>query len=153
MMSEYLVFSISISFISWIVGMIINWGLMKTVIYEKLSRLDFIVNKGVNKKLGLPYFKWIVKNTPFKFFNPNLKLKAKIQHTDLVKLREEMTFSEISHLAGFVFVAVFALAKLIDGQYLFTLIIMLVNTPMNLYPSLLQQENKRRIDRLIKILS
>lgn len=67
MLSKYLIFSVSISFISWIVGMVINAVLMKTDYYQKLSKLNFIVSKGLNKKLGLPYFKWIVKNTPFKF--------------------------------------------------------------------------------------
>lgn len=151
MLIKYLLFSASISFISWIVGMVVNAVLMKTDHYQKLSELSFIESKVFNKKLGLPYFKWIVKNTPFKFFNPNIRLNAKAEYGELVKLRKEMTFSEISHLAGFVFVAVFGIVKLIDGQYLFTLIIMVVNTLMNLYPSLLQQENKRRIDRLLKI--
>jgi len=71
----------------------------------------------------------------------------------LTELRKEMTFSEISHLIGFGFVTIFALAKFINGTYLFGLIIMIVNVLLNLYPSLLQQENKRRIDRLIKILA
>ena len=150
MLSKYLIFSVSISFISWIVGMVINAVLMKTDYYQKLSKLNFIVSKGLNKKLGLPYFKWIVKNTPFKFFNPNLKLKTKVEYSELVMLRKEMTFSEISHLAAFVFVGGFALVKVIGGQYLFSFIIMVINTLMNLYPSLLQQENKRRSDRLIR---
>ena len=130
--------------------MVINAVLMKTNHYQKLSKLNFIENKAVNKNLGLPYFKWIVKNTPFKFFNPNLKLKTKVEYSELVMLRKEMTFSEISHLAAFVFVGGFALVKVIGGQYLFSFIIMVINTLMNLYPSLLQQENKRRIDRLIR---
>jgi hypothetical protein len=149
MFKDYLIFSVSISFISWIVGMVINAVLMKTNHYQKLSKLNFIGKKALNKKLGLPYFKWIVKNTPFKFFNPNMKLKAKVVYSELVKIRKEMTFSEISHLAAFLFVGVFALFKVVYGQYLFSFIIMVINTLMNLYPSLLQQENKRRIDRLL----
>ncbi|WP_339904803.1 hypothetical protein [uncultured Cyclobacterium sp.] len=150
MLKDYLIFSVSISFISWIVGMVINAVLMKTNHYQKLSKLNFIENKAVNKNLGLPYFKWIVKNTPFKFFNPNMKLKAKVVYSELVKIRKEMTFSEISHLAAFLFVGGFALVKVVYGQYLFSFVIMLVNALMNLYPSLLQQENKRRIDRLME---
>ena len=62
-----------------------------------------------------------------------------------------MTFSEISHLIGFVFVSFFAVYQLAKGAFLFALIITLVNIFMNMYPSLLQQENKRRIDRLLKV--
>ncbi|WP_339923127.1 hypothetical protein [uncultured Cyclobacterium sp.] len=123
---------------------------MKSNHYQKLSKLNFIENKALNKNLGLPYFKWIVKNTPFKFFNPNMRLKAKVEYIELVKLRKEMTFSEISHLGAFLFVGGFALVKIVYGQYLFSFIIMLANTFMNLYPSLLQQENKRRLDRLME---
>lgn len=61
-----------------------------------------------------------------------------------------MTISEIDHLIGFVFVTIFALVKFYYLDFLFGLTIMMVNILMNLYPSLLQQQNKRRIDRSIK---
>ena len=147
-MIKYLTFGVSIAFISWMVGMILNSILMKTDYYEKLSNLNFIRSKTLNKILGIEYFKWIVKNTFFKFFNQKLKLKNK--KAELVDLRKEMTLAEISHLIGFVFVTFFAIFKTISVSYLFGLIIMVVNILMNLYPSLLQQENKRRIDHLIR---
>ena len=152
-MIKYLTFSISISFISWIVGMIFNSILIKTEYYKNLSNLNFIVSKSLNKKIGIGFFKWIVKNKPFKYFNQKLKLKTKIGITELNILRKEMTFSEISHLIGFGFVTIFTIIKLANADYLFALIIMIVNTLMNLYPSLLQQENKRRIERLIKTVA
>lgn len=149
MMITYLKFSISIAFISWIVGMIMNAVLMKTTFYSKnLSNFNFIKSEYLNKCIGLGPFKWIVKNTFFKFFNQKLKLKKKIELTDLNYLRTEMTTAEISHLIGFVFVSIFAAVKFFNFNFLFGLIIMIVNVLMNLYPSLLQQENKRRIDKL-----
>lgn len=147
---KYITFSISIAFISWIVGMVLNSILMKTKYYEKLGHLTFIKSKKLNKNIGLDFFKWIVINTPFKFFNQKLKLKRKAQLKELITLRKEMTFSEISHLIGFAFVCVFVIIKIVNTHYVFAFIIMLVNLLMNLYPSLLQQENKRRIDILIK---
>lgn len=62
-----LIFGISISFISWIVGMIINAILLKTEFYKKISNLNFITSETINKNIGINYFKWIVKNTFFKF--------------------------------------------------------------------------------------
>jgi hypothetical protein len=102
----------------------------------------------LNKIIGIKYFKWIVKNTFFKFFNQNIKVDNK--KTDLAVIRNEMTFSEISHLIGFVFVTIFAVYKSFSVSIVFGLAMMIGNLLMNLYPSLLQQENKRRIDQLIK---
>lgn len=149
-MLKYLSFSISITIISWIVGMIINALISKNESYKKISNLNFIESKTLNKRIGLGIFKWIVKNTLFKYFNQKLKLRNKIEMTDLHGIRKEMTIAEISHLIGFGFVTIFASVKVINGDFLFALVFMTVNVLLNLYPSLLQQENKRRIDKLIK---
>lgn len=152
-MYKYLIFSISISFISWIIGMMINAFVRKTEFYHKsLSNLNFIKSETLNRIIGLGVFKWIVKNTFFKFFNQKLKIEKRIEKIDLNKLRNEMTISEIDHLTGFGFVTIFAIVKLFNFNYLFGLTIMIINLLMNLYPSLLQQQNKRRIDRLVKKL-
>lgn len=71
-------FGISMSLISWVVGMILNSILMKTVYYDKLSNLNFIRSKDLYNKIGLKPFKWIVKNTFFKFFNQKLSWKTKM---------------------------------------------------------------------------
>ncbi|MBL7776069.1 MAG: hypothetical protein JNK89_08705 [Saprospiraceae bacterium] len=146
-MIKYITFGIAISFISWMVGMILNSFLMKTEYYNRLSHLNFIPSKMLNKNLGMNYFKWIVKNTFFKFFNQSIHFKN--PKAELSEVRKEMTLSEISHLIGFIFVAFFALYKSISVSPLFGFTIMIVNILMNLYPSLLQQENKRRIDLLM----
>ncbi|MEQ8714240.1 MAG: hypothetical protein RIC80_14560 [Cyclobacteriaceae bacterium] len=122
---------------------------MKTEYYKVLSNLNFITSKELNQYLGIEYFKWIVKNTFFKFFNQKIKLNNK--KVDLIDIRREMSIAEIGHLIGFIFVTIAALYKTIPHNYLFGLTIMGVNVLMNLYPVLLQQENKRRLDRLIKI--
>lgn len=128
--------------------MILNSILLKTEYYKKISNLNFIESKTLNKNIGIEYFKWIIKNTFFKFFNQKIKLENK--KTELTEVRREMTIAEISHLIGFIFVTFIAIYKSVSDNYLFGLTIMVVNILMNLYPSLLQQENKRRIDKLIK---
>lgn len=151
MIYKYLSFSIAITFISFIVGLLINAILKKTNFYNKhSSNLNFIKSKKVNQFIRIYIFKWIVKNTFFKYLNQRLKLKNKIDRSDLIQLRNDMTSSEIDHLIGFAFVTVFAVIKSYQFNLLFGLTIMLVNTFMNLYPSLLQQENKRRIDQFIR---
>ena len=71
-------FGISMSFISWIVGMIINALLSKTEYYQKISNLNFIKSRKLNKNIGIKNFKWVVKNTFFKFFNQKIKLEKSI---------------------------------------------------------------------------
>ncbi|QHS57922.1 hypothetical protein GWR56_09995 [Mucilaginibacter sp. 14171R-50] len=144
---KYISFSIAITFISFIVGMVINAILKKTSLYNKLSDLNFIKNDKRNKWIGVGIVRWIVLNTPFKFLNQKLKAT---ERTGLRKLRDEMTSAEIDHLIGFVFVAVFASVKFYKSDWLFGITIMTVNAVMNLYPSLLQQQNKRKIDRVLK---
>jgi len=154
MLSKYISFSIAITFISFIVGMAINAILKKTKFYNnRLSKLNLIKSEKLNKCLGVDIVKWVVKNTPFKYFNQKLKLRNKIEIADLHVLRVEMTSSEIDHLIGFVFVMFFVLMKFYKTEWLFGLTILIVNILMNLSPSLLQQQNKRRIDKLIKNFS
>lgn len=141
-------FGISLSVISWIVGMVLNNFLAKSKYYQKLSHLNFITNDKVNAMMGIQHFKWVVKNTFFKFLNQKIKVENK--KTDLLEIRNEMTYSELSHLIGFVFVSLFAVIKCFSVNITFGSSMMIGNILLNLYPSLLQQKNKRRIDKLIE---
>lgn len=153
MMLKYLSFSISIAFISFIVGMIVNAALRSVDMYNQhFSNLNFIRNEKVNKMMGIFIFKWLMKNTALKYFNQKLVSKNKAEKSDLLTLRSEMTKAELDHLIGFLFVTIFAVVKFVTVGILFALTIMAVNILMNLYPSLLQQLNKRRIDRLLQRL-
>lgn len=150
MIYKYLTFSISITFISFIVGMMVNAVLKKTALYtNSLSNLNFIRSQKLNTWIGVGMVKWIVKNTPFKYLNQELTIKRKIDVPEVYTLRKKMTSAEIDHLIAFAFVAVFAGVKWYHGEFLFGFIIMIINTLMNLHPSLIQQQNKRRIDRLL----
>ncbi|MFD2584542.1 hypothetical protein ACFSR6_18740 [Pedobacter vanadiisoli] len=152
-MVKYFTFSLSIAFISWIVGMVINAFLAKTTFYQKrLSNLNFVRSEQINRWLGLAPFKWIIMHSFFKFFNPKLSIKKTILAKELTGYRLEMTTAELNHLFAFSFMTVFLFIKIVQGQYLFALIMLLVNVLMNLYPSLLQQQNKRRIDRYLEVL-
>lgn len=153
MILKQIIFSISICFISWIVGMLVNAYLIKTEFYQKhLTNLNFIHSRKINRLIGIDLLKRIIKNSFLGFLNPLLKLDTKSNPDDLIRLRELMTKSEIDHLIGFVFVSIFAIIKFLNHDFWFGLTIMIINILMNLYPSLLQQLNKRRIDRLIEII-
>lgn len=150
MIFKYLSFSISIVFLSFIVGMIITALIRKTNFYNTtLSNLNFIKSEMINKIIGVRIIKWIVKNTFFKFLNPKLKFDRKMKISDVKNIRNEMTKSEIDHLFAFIFVILFVIATFYKQKYLLAFTILFVNLIMNLYPSLLQQQNKRRIDKLL----
>ncbi|MCU0719322.1 MAG: hypothetical protein MUC83_06440 [Pirellula sp.] len=129
------------------VGIIGTALLQRTSYYKKLCHLNFIPSKSLNRFLCIKQFKWIVKNSFFRFLNQSLKVEG--QHTDLVSLRLQMTNAEIGHWIGFLFVAVFAVYQCYNKSPIFGLAMMLPNVILNAYPSLLQQENKRRLDKLI----
>ncbi len=140
-------FGTSISIVSWMIGILFNGIFSKREFYKKLGNLNFIESAALNKKIGMEYFKWMVKHTFFKFFNQKIKIDNK--NNDFRNIRNEMTLAEISHLVGFVFVTLFAIYYIFRINILYGLAIMIPNIFLNLYPSLLQQANKRRIDKLI----
>ncbi|WP_175632393.1 glycosyl-4,4'-diaponeurosporenoate acyltransferase CrtO family protein [Pedobacter ghigonis] len=154
MLIKQITFSFSIAFISWIVGIILNELLAKTAFYQpRLTKLNFIKNEKVNSLLGLDLFKYVLLHSFFKFFNPKLSMKKKIMASELIEYRQEMTKAELNHLLAFGFMNVFIFIKIFQGLYLFALIMTLINLLMNIYPVLLQQQNKRRIDKYLNILS
>ncbi|BDD11716.1 hypothetical protein FUAX_41480 (plasmid) [Fulvitalea axinellae] len=147
-MLKYLFLGFSISLGSWIFGMLFNAIFMKTKYYDRFSNLNFIRSRSLNKIMGIEYFRWIIKNSFFRFFNQKIKLENK--SVDLNEIRKEMTIAEVSHLIAFLLVSVFAVYKSLSDGVMAGMLISVGNVLLNLYPSLLQQENKRRLDRLIK---
>lgn len=88
-------------------------------------------------------------NTFLNRFNPKLKLKTISSHAELERLRREMTSSELSHFIAFSAVAIVGIYLVLFQSKIFGVILLILNIFMNLYPSLLQQQNKSRIDKLI----
>lgn len=144
-----LAFGTSISVVSWMVGII--GMLAKSPLYARMQRLNFVPSSTANHYLGIPVFRWWVRETPFRFFNPAVRLRG--GRADLQRIRDAMTHAEISHLIGFTFVALVAVYKGFAVDWVFAGLMMLPNVLLNLYPSLLQQENKRRIDCLLARLA
>jgi len=153
-MVKFLTFSLSIATISWIVGMLITALISKTGFHNrKLSKLNFINNEKINRLIGISPFKWIIMHSFFKCFNPKLSVPKRILASELDEYRSEMTKAELNHVFAFIFMIPFILVKIYYGLYLFALVMLLTNILMNLYPTLLQQRNKRRIDRYLSVLN
>jgi len=146
---QYLFYSISIIFLSMAIGVSVNNFFQKKKFYNKLTNLRLIKSSRLNKVIGLNIFKWIMANTSLNRFNPKLKLKNTSSNTELERLRREMTSSELSHFIAFLAVAIVGIYLLLFQSPVFGIILLTLNIFMNLYPSLLQQQNKSRIDKLI----
>jgi hypothetical protein len=143
-----LVSGISFSLISWMIWIIFNGLFSNTRFYNRFSNLNFIEDRMMNKYLGISQFKWIVKHTFLKIFNQKIKINNR--STNLEEIRKEMTLAEVSHLVGFLFVILLSIYYCVKVSIVYGMTMMIPNVFLNLYPSLLQQENKRRIDKLIK---
>ena len=151
MIIKYLSFSISIVFISFLVGMMVYVLIQKSAYFtNRLEGLNFLPDEKWNRLIGVGIVKWIVKNTPFRFLNPTLQVNGKIDQAMLMDIRNRMTKAELEHLIAFVFVCFFILFKFYNSEWAFGFCILFINAAMNLYPTLLQQQNKRRISKLLK---
>ncbi len=134
--------------------MIITSLLSKSEFYQQqLSSLNFIKDEKVNEMLGLEPFKWVIMNSFFKYLNPKLSIQKRIFMSELREYRSEMTKAEFNHNFAFLFMGIFILIKVFQGFYIFAIVMLLVNILINLYPILLQQQNKRRIDRYLQLMN
>ena len=72
---------------------------------------------------------------------------------NLIELREGMIYAEVVHLIGFAYVIVRIVVNIINDEHHSMIVpLFTMNIIMNFYPVLVQQLNKRRIDRLLKAL-
>lgn len=150
MLIQAITYSVSIVFISFMVGMIMTALIKNTNFYKtKLSNLNFIKSDLLNQIISVGIVKWIVKYTFFKFLNPNLKFHNKTSISEIKSIRNNMTKAEVDHLFAFLFVSLFMFSAIYNQKFILALTMLLINILMNLYPSLLQQQNKRRIDKLL----
>jgi hypothetical protein len=129
---------------SWTIGLLLNNAIKSMPFYSLISNFNFIKKESTNRAIGLTLFKWLVKHTFFKYFNQKPSL------SELQDIRNEMVYAEIGHFIAFIAILVVIVIKLINGTLAYAGLLFVFNIVFNLYPSLLQQQNKKRIDRILK---
>jgi hypothetical protein len=108
-----------------------------------------VTGEKANRYLGVLALKHIILHSFWKQLNPLLTIKTTNRET-LLKLRTEMTNAEISHLICFVLAMVLMIVFYITKFKVGIIIpLFICNILFHLYPALLQQYNKRRLDRVI----
>lgn len=146
----YISASIAVVFSAAIVGMIVNKAIVNKPFYAGLRHLNFIKSEKLNKILGVTLLRYIILHSFWKFLNPGLKLDKAKGREKLLWLRAEMTNAEISHLIGFVLGLMVMLASCITHYKTGIILpLFIANVLFHLYPALLQQYNKRRVDLLL----
>lgn len=137
-------------FVSYTIGAWFTTIIINSRIKESFLGKNFLEDSWT-KRIGVLHFGWLVKHSFMRVFNQKLKYKGKLNHERLSQLKHEMTLSEIGHLVAFYFLilinGLFIYLKL-DWRY--NLVFFILNIIFNFYLVLLQQYNKRRIEKLLK---
>jgi len=136
-------------FLSYAFGQIIADYLLKKKKVDWFENHNYIDDK-LTKSLGILVFGWLVKNTFMGWFNKKLKLSAAAGIEDLQVLKREMTASEAGHLVAFYFLLIVNIVLVFMGlEWWYIIVFFIMNVIFNMYLVLLQQYNKRRIERIL----
>lgn len=146
----YLFNAIAFTFGSWFIGLIVNNAIKSMPFYPLIANFNFIKKESTNRAIGMTGFKLMVKHTFFKYFNQKLKFEKRPSISELQNIRNEMVYAEIGHLIAFIFIFIVTIVIVSSGQFVYAVILLICNIIFNLYPSLLQQQNKKRIDRILR---
>jgi len=144
------IFSITFAFGFSIIGLLINNAIKNKPFYSNLSNFNFIKSDAANRYLAVLLFRKIVIKSFWRHFNPILKIKERPNREKLIGLRNEMTYAEVSHLIAFMCVLIVAVFFQVKHLYKGAFVpILISNVIFHLYPPLVQQYNKRRLDTVI----
>ena len=145
---------LSVIMVSWFFGLLVTAYLKKQAYYTAISNLCFLNNQRMYTIIGIPVFKWLVTKTVYRHLNKNIKFRTRPDRNELVTVRSAITESEVLHAVAFVFVILAGVpVLLIQGDYKMVFYLMALNVVFNLYPTLLQQYNKAKLDKVIDKLN
>ena len=108
----------------------------------------------MTKQLGVLLLGWVIRKSILGKFNTKLNYQGKWDQTKLIRLKEDMTFAENNHLLGFLLMQAYVFLLAFLNVELWQIAFYTVfNIIFNFYLVLLQQYNKRRIDRVLDQIS
>ena len=144
---------IALIFLSYGVGALLIPVSKKLEFYDLFLNQNFI-NDSLTKSLGVLVLRWLIRNTFMGSFNKRLQYSGKASQASLLDLKKVMNDAEISHLFGFIALFIVNIIMIFKGGTYFEIIsLMVLNIIFNLYLVFLQQYNKRRIDRILKLIT
>ena len=138
-------------FASYLLGAMATSFIKSLKILSSFENHHYIEDK-LTKKLGVLKLGWLIRHSFMGKINPNIKFKGKLNKERLEQLKHEMTLAETGHLIAFLFLQILIVTFLVLGVPFWQIIVYtILNIVFNLYLVFLQQFNKRRIDRLLKL--
>ncbi len=130
---------------AWFTNIIINLSIDKHFLDK-----DFLSDSWT-KRIGVLHFGWLIRHSFMGVFNQKLKYKGKLNQEKLAQLKHEMTLAEVGHLIAFYFsLLIHGLFIYLKMDWRYIVVFFILNIIFNFYLVLLQQYNKRRIDKLLK---
>lgn len=148
-MRQFLSNPIAMMFLSFLVGVIADSLLRRTAAYDWLSSRYLFANAKAYESLGVLWFRRFLLATPLRLFNPNIRFTKKTDLESLKKVREHIASAEVGHWVGMVVM----LGLMLVAWWLYGAKVgvgyLVLNILGNLYPCLLQQYNKRRLEPVI----
>jgi len=148
------IFAISFTFSLSIIGLLVNNAIKNKPFYRIISNFNFIKSEAANRYLGVILFKKVLVKSFWRHLNPTLKMEGLSDKAKLITLRNEMTSAEIGHLVALLctFIAVIVMHE--KRYYEDAIIpILICNIIFHVYPPLVQQYNKKRLDKVIDRIS
>ena len=135
---------------SYAIGQIIADVLVKRNKVTWFENQNYIGDQ-LTSSIGVLAFGWLIRHSFMGWFNKKLRLKSSASLDDLKRLKQEMGYAEAGHLVAFyVLLAVNLIFIYLGLEWWYILIFLILNVIFNLYLVLLQQYNKRRVQKLIK---
>ena len=137
-------------FVSYGLGVLVTLLIKLIGFYEWFENHNYISNK-LTKKLGVLKFGWLIRNSFMEKFNQKLKFKGGLNHERLEQLKKDMTFAENNHLIAFILLQILVVFLGFKGIEMWQIAsYTILNVILNLYLVVLQQFNKRRIDKILQ---
>jgi len=142
---------IALLFASYGIGASITGVIQSRAWFASITNYNWLNDKWT-KYLGVLLLGKIIIATPLRIFNPKLYLKRRPKEKELLQMKKDMDGAEIGHLIGFIVLLILCVVYIFIGKsWKLILGLFLMNIVLNLYLVFLQQYNKRRVNRLLKV--
>ncbi len=136
-------------FLSFVVGIFVDPILRRVTNYEWLSTRYLFRDARTYEKIGILWFRKFLFVTPLGSFKQSIQLSHKRDLATLRAVRDRIASAEMSHWVGFFIMLGLTIAAWWYRGAFIGLLYVVFNLLGNVYPSLLQQYNKRRLERLL----
>lgn len=143
---------IAVMFLSFIIGVIADLLLRRMPLYAWISTRYLFADSKTYENVGVERFQKILLATPLRMFNSNIKLPKKRDLQLLKDIRKHIATAEVSHWVGFAVMMVLTVYAWSTYGSKVGIAFVVFNTVGNLYPCLLQQYNKKRLNQLIDVM-